>query len=451
MDISKSNDLQNFSADGSCQSMEAALQSPHAIPEFGICDISKEEFDNVEVEHGLGSVYFNKARNRWQAAFYMEEAGEVKRRILSAKTQSEAYYLMAQLRVAQMAFSREKDIPVPVQYHKIKDIRDKMLAGKSGRGESTRLWYRSITNSIVDFLGETYIEELTSEDIHNFISSIQLCKNGRPSSEKRIKEIMTQLNNIVEYAHNEGYISKKPLNDNHKNRPKGVEHNTKENFYTKEEVSIILKDVKQNGSPILRAVVPCLLLTGMRINELLALRYNDLDMERRLIRVQYSVHVEGGKYVLGSPKTAAGIREIPVPDIFFDIVEEWHRHVKQNQVLNDTARAKGNDNIIFIGEVGDIRHSDTLRTACNNMLKRLGLKKKNSSFHAFRHTYGTLVHWSGVEMDIISYLLGHEIGSTKNVTRDVYVKENEETILKEKRSAVDKYMEYMGDIFSGII
>lgn len=188
----------------------------------------------------------------------------------------------------------------------------------------------------------------------------------------------------------------------------------------------------------------------MRINEILALRYSDLDIENGLIHVQCSVNTEGGKYVLGSPKTEAGIRKIPVPETFFNIVNSWCKHVQKNSTLESVVKAKGNSDIIFIGEDGDIRHSDTLRTACNNMLKRLGLKRENSSFHAFRHTYGTLVHWSGVEMDTISYLLGHEIGSSKNVTRDVYVKENEEAILKAKKCAVEKYMEYMGAVFEGI-
>ncbi len=71
--------------------LTSALPSASLIIE----DIDAEEFEMIKKKYGLGSVYWNESRNCWQAAFYVLEDGEKKRKIISAQSSDEVYLKMA--------------------------------------------------------------------------------------------------------------------------------------------------------------------------------------------------------------------------------------------------------------------------------------------------------------------------------------------------------------------
>ena len=179
-----------------------------------ISDFTME--DEVMVgKQGYGSVYFNKSRNCYQAAFYVNELdsnGKKIRKILSAPTAEEAMCRMADFVNAGMAsFTEQKTAnsvyssspvaPVAsVQYHRVCDIWKSILDSKIQMKDSTRRWYNDMGSIVIKEIGELNIEELSKEDIIKFHRSIATRQDGKMSSDKRIKEIDSILKSIIRYA-----------------------------------------------------------------------------------------------------------------------------------------------------------------------------------------------------------------------------------------------------------
>ena len=412
---------------------------------FLIEDMNEEYWEMVK-QHGYGSVYKNKARNCYQAAFYLLEDGEKKRKIISAPSYAEALLKMTTITSGETASVREENLPTPQVYHTIKDIWNHILnVQKAGIRPSSKRWYIGITKLLIEDLGDTNIEDLTSSDIQKFINKIIVGKNGHPASESKVKKTTEQLKAIVQFALNEGYISKNPFNGNVVRR-KGIQNDPRDASYSLNEVEAILKKLKHAESIVLRTAIPALLLTGMRIGEFLTLGYSDLDRDKGMILIRHSIENRSGVRVRGITKTEAGHRTIPVPPIFFDIIDNWQEYVVKN---SRRVQLRENQDVIFCNDRGEIRNPDTLRSDFNEFLRKNHMKKTYSSFHTLRRTYATLMNRSDVDVETISYLLGHkpDLKDGCSVAREHYIKPDREMVEKKKEAAVQKYMVYMGDIF----
>jgi len=112
--------------------------------------------------------------------------------------------------------------------------------------------------------------------------------------------------------------------------------------------------------------------TGLRRGELLALRWRDVDFEGHVIRVRAS-YADG---VLTTPKSGK-VRSVPMaPDVASALAK-----------LGQRERWTGDDDLVFVGQVGSYLDGRALRRRYDAALKRAGLRKLR--FHDLRHTFGT--------------------------------------------------------------
>ena len=121
-------------------------------------------------KHGYGSVYFNKSRGCYQAAFYVNEEGRRKRKILSAPTYEDAMFQLATLRAGNMAFISENDVgasvaPVvsavpaaPISYHKISDVWADFMKDKQTLKTNYIDWCKYMGKMLIYYLGTKNIE-----------------------------------------------------------------------------------------------------------------------------------------------------------------------------------------------------------------------------------------------------------------------------------------------------
>lgn len=132
-------------------------------------------------------------------------------------------------------------------------------------------------------------------------------------------------------------------------------------------------------------------LTGLRLGELLGLRWGDVDLGARTIAVVQSVWQ--GK--LQTPKTARSVRHVPIPGVLADALAH-HR-----------ARWRPNDlNLLWANRNGGPVCADNLRArVLKPLLARLGIAP--AGFHAFRHLQGTLLVATGANAKIAQAQLGH--------------------------------------------
>lgn len=180
--------------------------------------------------------------------------------------------------------------------------------------------------------------------------------------------------------------------------------------------------------------------TGLRIGELIALRWNDIDFKNGNLKVNKSiwrgyVTIDGKrKYVMQetTPKTPSSIRGVAIPN---KILEELKIHkAKQDEVREKYKEIYNDKDYVFANIIGEHMLSDTLSKSFVKALKDNGFK--HLKFHALRHTYATRLFEKGVQLKTVQKLLGH---SSIEITADIYT----HVMDSEKISAVQK----LNDLF----
>ena len=136
------------------------------------------------------------------------------------------------------------------------------------------------------------------------------------------------------------------------------------------------------------------LVSGIRKGELVALRWEDLDIEQRTISVsKQATKDEAGNLVVTRPKTEHSIRQISIPQEAVDLLVREHAKHPSNPWLFPSSRT------------GAMYHPDSVATLHQRILKDAGLE--HLRFHDLRHTFATLALQNGVDIKTVSAMLGH--------------------------------------------
>ena len=169
-------------------------------------------------------------------------------------------------------------------------------------------------------------------------------------------------------------------------------------FLTAEEVRRIVAASKEPT----RTVILLAVMTGLRIGEILALRWGRVDLLRGTVLVAETCY----KGHFGSPKTRASRREVPLAP---SVVRELKAHYSRSADHSPGAL------VFATGQGGplsaDNLRKKSLRTACS----RAGLTRID--WHTLRHTHGTLLHSQGTPLKVAQAQLGHSHMAT---TLEVY-------------------------------
>jgi len=176
-----------------------------------------------------------------------------------------------------------------------------------------------------------------------------------------------------------------------------------------------------------------MLLTGMRIGEIGALRWDDIDFSNRFICVKRSLTYcyEGGKKTvsIGSPKTDNSVRKIP----FFGETKYWLE--RQYRKVSDKKKELGDDrwydenmygNLVFITSRGTPVSRYSIQTDLKSIVRQINemyateSRLGNIEFrqmvalhpHAFRHTFATRCFEKGMSPRAVQAIMGHSNYST---------------------------------------
>jgi integrase len=154
----------------------------------------------------------------------------------------------------------------------------------------------------------------------------------------------------------------------------------------------------------LEALYVLALTTGMRQGELLALRWRDVDLEGASLQVRATLQNRGGICQLVEPKTPHSRRRIALPRTAVEALR-WHRA----RQLEERRRASGvwtDFGLVFANTVGrPLDGMNLLKYWFLPLLKRAGLPRVR--FHDLRHTAATLLLAQGVNVKVVSEMLGH--------------------------------------------
>lgn len=248
------------------------------------------------------------------------------------------------------------------------------------RATSRMSYTNQLNNHLLPTFGRMHIADITLADVRRFFQRrTNVSKNSNSLCAGIIKGILS-------YADENKYIDQNPLAGKKLEIP-GTDAKEKRAL-SEDEVH---KALSIDTSESMKKLIAIGLLTGMRIGEILGLRWEDYDTKRRVltVRKQITFPKKKGKWTSNEsmPKTKSGVREVPVCNRLHDILEQM-RGIPQAHIITNEVRLPTRV------------EEDRMRQE----LKRLiGITP-----HEMRHTYITIMTATGCDAKTLAAIVGHK-------------------------------------------
>ena len=347
--------------------------------------------------HNEGTIYYVPERDRWIVEISVAPG---QRKKFYCKTKPEAVK-----KKNEVLRELEKGTLASGPQRKLKDYLEDWIENvhKNNIRISTYVKYKKLIRYIIAELGEIWLQKLTPEQVQRFYT--KKLKDGLSS--KTVHEIHGVLHLALKHAVRWNYVSRNvcDLLD----APRVVSR--KGTPLTLEQAKKLLEGIEGHR---LEEVIMMAIITGMRKGEIIALRWADVDFERRLLRVLYTVdYIPGYGYVENEPKTQAGKRTIDLPEFFIDMLKA-HR-VKQEERRIKVGEAWEGRDLVFPDLTGGYLNPIHVLRMFKKILERAELPHMH--FHDLRHSAATILISMGINPKVIQELLGH---SDISITLGIY-------------------------------
>ena len=258
---------------------------------------------------------------------------------------------------------------------------DKYMRFKENRVKRTTLENQrcAINLHILPFFKDMIVAEITPADVAEWQNELL----GQNFSASHTRQINAYLRMMFKYAVDYlGLIKSPVIAQICKPQPRNID------YWTPEEYKIFSDDIKDNIE--LFTAFEILFYTGMRKGELLALTLEDIDFNKRTIRINKTLAYISGEYVTQPPKTPKSNRTIEAPCFLLDEIRAYISklyHPTPQQRLFMRSR-------VWLGQA--------ITYTCDRLdLKRIRV-------HDLRHSHASLLINLGANPLMIAERLGHE-------------------------------------------
>ena len=273
--------------------------------------------------------------------------------------------------------------------------------------ESTYSNYSNIiSNHIIPELGNIKLSNLNNKLIQEYL--INKYKTGRLDgngglSNKTIRDIIAVVKSSLKYAIKEEMINNINLDFTY---PK-IGNKDKIYIIPKKDQEKLITYIKQNENTRSLGVLLAL-YSGIRIGELCALQWKDIDFKNNILHINKTlqrIYIKDNKesvskIIITNPKTHNAERDIPLNKRFADILKKYQTE-SNNYILSNCDK--------WI-------EPRTYRRYFKKCLDKAKIGQIN--FHGLRHTFATNCIKLGVDYKTVSELLGH---ANVNITLNLYV------------------------------
>ncbi|AQZ48323.1 integrase Int [Paenibacillus larvae subsp. larvae] len=211
-------------------------------------------------------------------------------------------------------------------------------------------------------------------------------------------------------------------------------------YMEKEDLALFLRTAKEKGLDRDYAIFLTLAYTGMRIGELCALKWPDINFSEQTISITktyYNPNNNIKNYTLLTPKTKSSKRVIIVDKIVLDELEQLQAEQKRIKML--FRKTYHDKNFAFAQQdeenPGFPTYQKSIALRMTRLLKLAGLNTKLTP-HSLRHTHTSLLAEAGVSLEQIMQRLGHRSDET---TKNIYL----HVTKPKKKEASQKFAELM--------
>lgn len=262
---------------------------------------------------------------------------------------------------------------------------------------ATQRAYLAPTKDALSRFGDVPVKNITAKEIKTTLA--EMARKGY--SIKTIKKYYTIYHSVLDYAAENGYIDHNVAKN--VSMPKYAKPVQKREPATPQEEAIIKANIDRWLFPYF------LLMTGLRKGEALAIQFQDIDRQAKTISVTKSVCYKYNTPYIKEPKTAAGIRTVP---------------------LLDELAARLPD-----GPPEDFLFSGPKPMSMMVYQRRWARYQKETGVtctaHQLRHSFATMMYDAEIDVKQAQYILGH---ASESITRDIYTHIRD----SKRQSAADK-------------
>ena len=287
--------------------------------------------------------------------------------------------------------------------------------------EEKRQFVKKSTFAAYSLIVETHLQPafgnltaITEKDVQDFV----LHKLNGGLSQKTIKDMLIVLRMILKFGAKKNYCVYAPID---------VIFPTDRERQELEVLSItnqkkIMRFVEENFTFRNLGIFICL-STGIRIGEICALTWDDIDTENGVIHIRKTIQriyvkengIKKTELLIDTPKTATSMRDIPMIKDLYEILKPLKKVV--------------NNNYFVLTNEATPTEPRTYRNYYKKLLDKLGIPP--IKFHGLRHSFATRCIESKCDYKTVSVILGHSNIST---TLNLYVHPNYE----QKKKCIDK-------------
>lgn len=255
--------------------------------------------------------------------------------------------------------------------------------------------YRTTEKNIKEFFGDTNIRDISRSAYQNFINDF-----GSTHAPSTVQKINGFIRAAVKSAILDDYLVK--------DFTQGVALTANQNKVVKvqylnvKEIKALLQSAEDGLNPNFtsRYMIITAIYTGMRLSEIQALTWNDIDWFNHTISITKSWNAVNREFK--ATKNPSSVRKIKVNDELLQILDQLKQH--------------SNSTMVFLDQYGTIPTSGAVNRTLRAILTSLGISKRNFHFHSLRHSHVALLLANGIDIYAISKRLGHSnIKTTANV------------------------------------